>query len=59
MTTPVLASRVMKARRTHGICPTCRTLIITGQQIGKVGRLWHHVACLTRRQAMIGPRTGA
>ncbi len=35
------------------------TVIITGQQIGKVeGRGWLHAACIIRRQPMIGPATG-
>lgn len=42
-----LATRVMKARRTRGTCPACRTPLITGQQIGKVpGRAWMHVSCI-------------
>jgi hypothetical protein len=54
------ATRVRKARRAGGVCPACGTVIITGQQIGKVtGRGWLHVACIIRRQPMIGPHSGA
>lgn len=59
MTTPQLADRVKKARATGGICPKCRTTLVQGQQIGKVGGRWFHTACLIRRQPMIGPPTGA
>ncbi len=60
MTAPQLATRVRKARRTGSVCPACGTVIITGQQIGKVeGRGWLHVACIIRRQPMIGPHSGA
>ena len=60
MTAPQLATRVMKARWPGKICPLCRTVILPGQQIGKVpGRGWVHTACLIRRQPMIGPATGA
>jgi len=60
MTAPLLASRVKKARRTGSACAECGTVIITGQQIGKVeGRGWLHAACIIRRQPMIGPATGA
>jgi hypothetical protein len=49
------ATRVMRARRDGTVCPRCRTVII-GQPIGKVPGLgWVHVACLVRRQSMIGP----
>lgn len=58
-TAPQLASRVKRARTTGGTCPTCRTTLIAGQQIGKVGKAWHHTACLAGRQPMIGPRSGA
>jgi hypothetical protein len=45
----------MRARRDGTVCPRCRTVII-GQPIGKVPGLgWVHVACLVRRQSMIGP----
>jgi hypothetical protein len=48
----------MKARTTSGTCPSCGTVIIQGQQIGKVSDRWHHVACLVRKQPMIGPHSG-
>lgn len=42
------------------ICPRSRTVIIIGQLIGKLPGLgWVHVACLVRRQPMIGPHSGA
>jgi hypothetical protein len=54
------ASRVKKARTTGGVCRLCGTVIITSQQIGLVpGRGWVHTACLTQRQPMIGPHSGA
>jgi hypothetical protein len=54
------ATRVMRARRDGMVCPRCRTVIIIGQSIGKVPGLgWVHVACLVRRQPMIGPHSGA
>lgn len=54
------ATRVRRARRGGMVCPRCRTVIIIGQPIGKVPGLgWVHVACLVRRQPMIGPHSGA
>jgi hypothetical protein len=54
------ATRVRRARRDGTVCPRCRTVIIIGQPIGKVPGLgWVHVACLVRRQPMIGPHSGA
>ena len=59
MTERQLASRTMKARRTGGVCPACWTTIVAGQRIGLVGKVWHHVGCLVRRQPVIGPASGA
>lgn len=42
---PVLATRVMKARRTS-VCPACHSPITPGQPIARCpGRLWFHAAC--------------
>ncbi len=59
MTAPVLADRAKKARTTGGTCPSCRTALIQGQKIARVNGVWHHAACLVRRQPMIGPASGA
>ena len=54
------AIRVRKARRGGTVCPRCLTVILIGQQIGKAPGLgWVHIACLVRRQPMIGPHSGA
>jgi hypothetical protein len=54
------ATRVRRARCDGTVCPRCRTVIIIGRSIGKVPGLgWVHVACLVRRQPMIGPHSGA
>lgn len=53
----VVASRVMKARRTGGICPLCRATMITGQLIGLyAGFGWSHVACACRKCEHCGQR---
>lgn len=44
MTAPLLASRVMKARRT-GTCPICRGPIRVGEQIAKTVK-WAHAGCV-------------
>jgi hypothetical protein len=44
MTGPVLASRVMKARR-ESLCALCETPIRPGQLIAKCG-VWVHARCL-------------
>ena len=49
MTAPLLATRVMRARR-PGICPLCRSPILVGQQIGKTG-FWAHVTCIIARNS--------
>jgi hypothetical protein len=42
---PVVADRVMRARR-ESVCILCRGVIRTGNQIAKCpGRQWVHVAC--------------
>lgn len=43
-TAPVLATRVMKARR-ETMCPACQAPITIGQLIAKCG-YWMHAACL-------------
>jgi len=45
MTAPLLASRVMKARRTS-TCPVCCRAIQVGQQIAKAAGQWQHSQCL-------------
>ena len=55
-----LADREMAARTTGGTCKICRTTLIQGQRIARVGGRWMHTGCLTgRRQPMIGPHSGA
>jgi hypothetical protein len=45
MTTPVLATRVRKARF-ESTCPTCRGPILVSQLIAKcAGGLWQHASC--------------
>jgi hypothetical protein len=45
MTVPVLADRVMKARR-ESTCPACGGIVRPGSQIARCpGRLWFHIAC--------------
>jgi hypothetical protein len=45
MTTPVLATRVRKARR-ESTCPACRGPIRVGQLIARCpGGLWQHASC--------------
>jgi hypothetical protein len=48
MTAPIVAERVMKARR-QSVCPICRRLIRPGDQIAKLGR-WQHVEHVLDRQ---------
>jgi hypothetical protein len=45
------ADRVMKARRSGGICDLCRKLILRGDPIAKYAamRSWVHVSCAVRR----------
>ena len=46
MTGPVLADRVMRARR-QGTCPLCRGPVRIGQQIARMGPgCWVHSGCL-------------
>lgn len=46
MTTPALATRVMKARH-ESTCPNCKGPIRVGQVIAKcAGGLWQHATCL-------------
>ena len=44
MTPPVLASRVMKARR-ESVCPLCREPVRIGQLIAKTVK-WAHAGCV-------------
>jgi hypothetical protein len=45
MTTPVLADRVMKARR-ESTCPACRGPVRVGNPIARCpGRQWLHLSC--------------
>jgi hypothetical protein len=46
--TTLTASRVMRARRTS-ICPVCRSPILVGQQIAKLGT-WQHIEHVIERQ---------
>lgn len=48
MTGTMLATRVMKARRT-GTCPLCRGPIQRGESIAKIG-FWAHTQCVVDRQ---------
>jgi hypothetical protein len=57
MTGPIVAERVMKARR-DGTCPTCRCLIRTGDQIALYGGRWEHVEHVIERQHQAGAATG-
>lgn len=41
------------------VCPLCRTQILDRQQTEPIGDREVHAACLTRRQPMIGPHSGA
>jgi hypothetical protein len=59
MTTPLLATRIKKARTTGGVCPRCGTTLIQGQSIAKAGSRWLHTLCLVRKQPMIGPHSRA
>jgi hypothetical protein len=45
----------------HGLCcPLCHTVILATQQtVASPGASQIHVACLIRRQPMIGPHSGA
>lgn len=47
MTAPVLADRVMRARRTS-VCPACSEPIRVGQSISRAG-YWMHTECLIER----------
>jgi hypothetical protein len=44
-----LATRVMRARRTGGICPTCRRTLIRGTSIALAAGRWHHAQCVAQR----------
>ena len=44
--TTQLATRVMRARRTGGLCPECGRVLIQGQLIALAGRRWWHASCL-------------
>jgi hypothetical protein len=57
LTITTLASRVMRARG-ESVCSRCTTTVLPGQQIGLVDGNWIHVACIIRRQPMIGPHSG-
>jgi hypothetical protein len=49
MTAPVVADRVMKARR-QSACPVCGCLIRPGDQIAKYRGRWQHVEHVIDRQ---------
>lgn len=51
MTTPILARRVMKARR-ETICPVCGEPIRVGMYIAYTDR-WQHAACVIVRQRYV------
>jgi hypothetical protein len=48
MTGPLLASRVMKARKPSR-CPLCRDLVHVGQQIGRTPIGWCHTQCIINK----------
>jgi hypothetical protein len=48
MTTPALASRVMKARR-ETQCPACRAWILVGDLIARTTLGWLHAGCAIAR----------
>jgi hypothetical protein len=41
------------------VCPLCRTILLPLQEILDSPRGHAHLACLIRRQPMIGPHSGA
>jgi hypothetical protein len=41
------------------VCQLCRTVILPAQPVTLTGDRWVHMACLVRRQPMIGPHSGA
>lgn len=45
----ILATRVMRARRTGGTCPSCRRTLIRGMSIALVAGRWHHTECVAQR----------
>lgn len=45
----ILATRTMKARRSGGVCPSCKRTLIRGQGIALVGHRWHHATCVAQR----------
>lgn len=49
MTAPIVAERVMKARR-DSVCPACGCRIRTGDQIAKYRGQWEHVEHVLKRQ---------
>ena len=56
MTGPLLASRVMKARRA-GTCPICRGPIRVGDLIAKTVK-WAHAGCVIARRYYSGSDDG-
>jgi hypothetical protein len=54
-TIPVLADRVMKARR-ESVCTLCSCVVLVGQQIARCpGGLWVHAACFIGHKHDIEP----
>ena len=44
----ILAQRARKARR-YGWCPLCRTPVLIGQYIARLGLTWVHTKCAVAR----------